>query len=125
MSAKNRLLSLIAGYCRIQSNGMNIIDGIITIIYEYHKIATWSKEFKGDSIELMEDDTKAICKRRPEGQSIRADLSIEQGQSVSWELESYQSHFRCYFYGVISSKQNQFDLNPSIQLLLQGYMVCH
>ena len=60
-SVNERLLRLISGYCRIQSVNMNIIDGIIRIIYEYNQIATWSKEFKGDSIELSQDDTKATC----------------------------------------------------------------
>ena len=46
MSTRDRILSLIYGYCRMESNGMNIIDGIVDIIYEFHQIATWSKEFK-------------------------------------------------------------------------------
>ena len=114
MSAKDRIFKLINGYCRMESNNMNIVSGIIGIIYEYHRpVACWSKEFKGDSIELMDNDTKAYCKGTKEGQSVRADFSIKQGEIVSWEVESYQSYFGCYFYGVISSKQQKFDSSPS------------
>ena len=112
--ASKKLLTLIHGYCRIESNDMNIIDAIINIIFEYHKIATWSKKFKGQSIALIEDDSKAICSHEHmEGHSVRADFCIERGQIVSWELECYQTSWNCYFYGVVSSKQETFNECPS------------
>ena len=38
---------LIYGYCRIESNDMNIVDGIISIIFEYQRHAQWSKRYYG------------------------------------------------------------------------------
>ena len=38
---------------------MNVIDGILSIIFEYHKYAQRSRSFKGDYMELNEDQTKA------------------------------------------------------------------
>ena len=64
----------------------------------------------------MEDDTKAYCKGDDEGNSVRANFSIVPGQVASWELESYQTWTLCYFYGVVSSKQQNFDCNPSYRL---------
>ena len=108
-----KFLSLIYGYCRIESNNMNIIDGIIYIIFEYHKIATWSNKFKGKSIELTEDNTKAMCiDELEEGVSVRADFNINRGEIKSWELECYQTSINCYFYGVVSSKQQDFNGCP-------------
>ena len=112
--ASKKLLSLIHGYCRIESKNMNIIDGIIAIIFEYHQIATWSNMFKGESIELTEDDSKAVCiDRNKEARSVRANFSINRGQIISWELECYQTNVNSYFYGVVSSKQQDFDGCPN------------
>ena len=109
--AKARLLKLIHGYCRIESDNMTIVDGIMRIIYEYHRIATWSNVYKGTNIELSEDDTKAEC-TQGSGHSIRADFCINRGAMISWRLECYTSSAWCYFYGVISSKQENFNECP-------------
>ena len=103
--ASERLLLLINGYCRNEANDMIIVDGIIRIIFEYHKlVATWSKRFKGQAIELSEDDTKATY-NGGEGYSVRAEFGINRGEVVSWEFKSYQTEMHCYFYGVVSSKE--------------------
>ena len=108
-------MKLIHAYCcRIESNGMNIVDGIISIIYEYHRHATWSKEFKGEGLKLTEDDTKVMCiDVNNEGHSIRADFHIERGDVVSWTLQCYQTYSNGYFYGVISSKEQDFNTCPA------------
>ena len=77
---------LISGYCRIESNDMNIIDGIILIIFEYCKVAKWSNVYKGSYIKLLDDDTKAKCVEDA-GHSVRADLFVTKGKIISWELE--------------------------------------
>ena len=109
---KNRLLDLIRGYCRIESIDMNIVQGIITIIYDYHKFATWSKKFKGKAIELSEDDIKASNFKIGHHDSVRADFSIERGEITSWELEIYQSRRYAHFYGVVCSGLENFDSCP-------------
>ena len=120
--ASNKLLSLIHGYCRIESNNMNIIDGIIYIIFEYHRIAIWSNKYKGKSIQLFEDDCKAMCvDKRRQSHSVRADFSIERGQIVSWELECKQTCWNYYFYGVVSSKQQDFDGCPGYGHIKDAY----
>ena len=101
--------SLISGYCRIESNYMNIIDEIISIILKYHKSAKWSNIHKGKYIILAEDDAKAICDDGVEddftaigyGNSIRADFCIKRGQSISWEFECKIIHSVGNFFGVI------------------------
>ena len=111
-NATDRLLKLIHGYCRLGSGNMNIIDGIIGIILEFHQIAKWSNsdEHKGSGIELKEDDSKAVCVDESNESSVRAAFSIERGEIISWELECYQPRDNCYFYGVIPSKQG-YDFN--------------
>ena len=61
LSVERRNLLTISGYCRTESNDMNVIDGIILIIIEYYKSAKWSRIHKGQGIELSEDDSKATC----------------------------------------------------------------
>ena len=107
---------LIAGYCRIESNDMNIINGIILIIFEYHKCAKWSNENKGMALELSEDDAKVTCIKEDidtTGNSVRADFAINRGDMVSWELECKITHYPCNFMGVVTSKVTNFDINPS------------
>ena len=117
-----KLLELIHGYCRIATNNMNIIDGIIAIIFEYHQIATWSKEFKGKCMELLEDDCKAMVKEIPSiAPTVRADFGIERGEIISWELECYQPVSSCYFYGVIMSKVEDFNGCPAGGQILNAY----
>ena len=103
---------LISGYCRLKSNDMNIIDGIILIIFEYQKkYARWSNEYKGDKIGLSEDDTKATCVE-DDGHSVRADFAINRGENVSWELECEITNTWANFYGVISSEIENFEVTP-------------
>ena len=107
---------MIAGYCRIESNDMNIIDGIISIIFEYHKCAKWSIEYKGTALELSEDDAKVTCIKEEmdmTGNSVRADFCINRGDIVSWELECKITHYPCNFIGVVTSKITDFSINPS------------
>ena len=86
---------------------MNIIDGIIWIIFEYQRNA------KGEFIELSEDDSKAICMNIVKAPgTVRADFSINRGQVASWELTCFEPSGNCYFYGVVSSKQTAFNDNP-------------
>ena len=106
---------LTAGYCRIESGDMNIIDGIISIIFEYQKLATWSNIHKGGMIKLSEDDTKATCvddDYQSVGHSVRADFCIARGQMVSWELEFKTTNDPCNFFGVVSSKVKDFSICP-------------
>ena len=111
----SKQLSLIHGYCRRQSNNMNIVDGIIYIIYEYQRLARWSKIHKGDKIKVSEEDTRAEC-IEDHGHSVTADFCIDRGQIVSWEFECYQFSYWSYFYGVISSKQTDFNMCPDEEL---------
>ena len=109
---------LISGYCRLESNDMNIVDGIIFIIFEYQKHAKWSNKYKGDRIILSEDDSKATAGAFIEnsgdyGHSNRADFCIEPGQSISWELECMIQVTPCNFFGVVSSQVTNFNENPS------------
>ena len=109
-SNKEKLVLLIHGYCRIESNDMNIIDEILSIIFEYHKYAQWSFKFKGKGIELNEDGTIAKCTDiTKEGHSVRADFPILRGEIISWELDCMIKAGSCNFFGVISSKWN--DIN--------------
>ena len=105
---------LISAFCRIESKDMNIIDGIISIIIEYYKHATWSNQLKGDNIELSEDDSKAICTEYPKGSghSVCANFTINRGDLISWELEC-RFRGRAYnFLGVVSSQITDFNLCP-------------
>ena len=107
---------LVAGYCRTESNDMNIIDAIISIIFEYQRVAKWSNKYKGDKINLLENDSKAICTDdNVEGEfhSIRADFCIARNQIVSWELEAITKTSNCYFYGVVSSEVTNFNQCPA------------
>lgn len=109
-----KLIKVIHGYCRMESNDMNVVDGIIAIIYAYYQIAIWSKKFKGESIELFDDDSKAMCTdKTKEGRSIRADFAINRGEIISWEFECYQTSYNSYFYGIVSSKQQDFNGYPA------------
>ena len=117
----DRKYELISGYCRIESNDMNIIDDIISIIFEYQKHATWSKDHKGDIIELSEDDSKATCigsretgllPSQYEGNSVRADFGIDRGDIISWELEFYIIGKPCNFFGVVTSEVEDFSQYP-------------
>ena len=108
---------VITGYCREHSNDMNIIDGIILIIYKYQKSAKWSRQKKGELISLSDDDSKAICTKDVSTDSmpgsICADFSIDRGEIISWELECMIICFCCNFFGVISSKVIDFQTNPA------------
>ena len=108
---KEKRLVLISGYCRSESNDMNIIDGIIMIIFEYQRFAKWSKEFKGSLISLKEDDAKAIC-NDDYGNSVRGDIPICRSEIVSWEFQHMVTVRNCNFIGVVSSQQTDFSLNP-------------
>ena len=119
-SIKDRNHLLVCGYCRIESNDMNIIDGIIMMIFEYNKYATWSNEHKGKGIELFEDDTKAVCVSDA-GNSIRADFCIEKGDIVSWELECRIIEQYCNFFGVISSEIIEFNTYPTDETMIGAW----
>ena len=112
----DKIDKLISGYCRRESNDMNIIDGIISIIFEYFKSAKWSNKYKGKVISLSDDDSKATCLGAEswdfEGQSVRADICINKGKINSWELECYVVDRYCNFIGVVSSQVEDFDHNP-------------
>ena len=99
----------------MESQDMNIIDGIISIIFEYLKCATWSKTFKGSQIVLSDDDTKAICVV-DRGHSVRADFAINRGEIVSWTLKCLIIFHKCSFYGVVSSKVTEFDDCPKANM---------
>ena len=103
---------LISGYCRIESRDMNIIDGIIMIIFEYHKFAKWSNVYKGSGIKLFDDDTKAECIEE-DIHSVRADFAIKKGEIISWELNCFLSFPAYNFLGVVSSAVTDFTINPS------------
>ena len=110
---QNLLVSLIVrGYCRIKSNDMNIIDGIILIIFEYHRSATWSNTYKGDNIKLFDDDSRALRVDDDGDHSVRADFCIERGKIISWELDCYIVIRHCNFIGVVSSKTLDFNASP-------------
>lgn len=112
MTAKGeKKLKLIAGYCRLESNDMNIVEGIISIIFEYHKSAKWSKQFKGSNIALSEDDSKAMC-FKGSGHSVRADFHIQRGQVISWEFVAKIIYSNCNFFGVVSSEVTNFETCP-------------
>ena len=104
-------LILIHGYCRIESSDMNIIDGIISIIFKYYKCATWSTEFIGSKMTLEDNETKAVC-MEGSGHSVRANFFVGRGEIVSWELKCYIMYSNCNFFGVISSKQTDFNTCP-------------
>lgn len=57
MAQSDRKYLLVLGYCRMESKSMHIIDGIISIIFDYQKHAKWSSQYKGDSILLLEDNS--------------------------------------------------------------------
>ena len=117
--AQNRTLMLISGFCRKESNDMNIINGIIIIIFEYQKHATWSKIYKGDDINLSEDDSKATCIKEfeKEAGSIRANFCIKKGETISWEFEFYKIWGPRNFVGVVSSKVTDFNANPTVSMI--------
>ena len=123
--SKEKFLKLIHGFCRLEANNMNIIEGIIFVICEYYQIAAWSNEFKGEFIKLSDDDSKATCTKETDyGQSIRADFCINRGQIVSWALDCHRFYLDgCYFYGVISSKQQKFDGSPGWEQIKDAYGV--
>ena len=79
---KHKKCILIAGYCRIESDDINIVEGIISMIFEYQKLAAWSGQYKGSQINLTDDDTKAIAIGPDEGHSVRADFAIARGDIV-------------------------------------------
>ena len=120
---KDKALKLIAGYCRKESGNMNIVDGIISIIFEYQQRAQWSKQYKGKIIELSEDESKASCvgvrkagmnnECEYEGNSVRCDFGIRKGDIVSWELECIFKECYCNFMGVVTSEIKDFNNNPS------------
>ena len=114
---------LISGYCRFESGDMNIVDGILSIIVEYQKqYAKWSNTYKGDNIKLLEDDCKAVSVANEDiGHSVRADFGIERGQIVSWELEIFQTNVSAYFFGVVSSKESNFNGCPYNEVVKDAY----
>ena len=78
---------------------------VIAIIFEYHKDARWSSEYKGKGIELFEDESKAMCIHdRKEGCSVRADFYIKRGDIVCWELECMIIASGFNFIGVVTYK---------------------
>lgn len=106
---RNKEMKLVIGYCRIHSEDMNIVDGIIDIIFEYQQPAKWSSIYKGNMIKLEDDESKAVSLGCDEGDSlefnsVRSDHPIERGQIVSWEFECKITGENCNFYGVVSSK---------------------
>ena len=109
---------LISGYCRKHSNYMNIIDGIISLILKYQKIATWSNIHKGKLLSLEEDDTKAIASTSEwkVGQSVRGDFSVSRNQISSWELECWITGDWCNFFGVVTSEVEDFDFTAKCTL---------
>ena len=112
-NSEDRTYKLICGYCRKESNDMNIIDDIISIIFEYQRSAKCSKEFRGDNIELSEDDSKATkMQEQPHG-SIRADFCVKKGEKICLELESKIIHRGCNFIGVTTSKTKDYSTNPA------------
>ena len=112
---RDKNYKLISGYCRIESHDMNIVDGIVLIIFEYHKFAKWSKKYKGENIFLEEDDSKAVCSDDiNRSHSIRADFSIERGTIISWEFEIMIINDPCNFFGVILSNVEDFNNNPFV-----------
>ena len=106
---------LISGYCRIESDDTNVIDGIISIIFKYYnyKTAKWSKQYKGKKIKLFEGDSKAMCVDEVGEHSVRANFCIDKGQIVSWELECRTEWQFCNFFGVVSSQVTDFEDCPS------------
>ena len=111
---QERNYKLISGYCRLQLTNMNIIDGIILIIFEYHRLAKWSNKYKGNNIELLEDGTKAMS--TDDGHSVRADFCVNRGQLISWELEFEIKWGRSNFLGVVSSEVTDFCDCPNFHM---------
>lgn len=116
---------LISGYCRMESNNMNIIDGILLIIFKYQRTAKWSNKYKGNMIELSEYDSKATCLGAYAGHSVRTDTGVKKGEIESWELEFYIIETCSNFIGVVTSKsmESNFNYNPSSRMedALEGY----
>ena len=110
-----KIEKLISSYCRIESNDMNIVDGIISIIFEYYRAAKWSRRYKGKTIKLFEDDSKAMCLGKGE-HSVRANFCIEKGQIVSWELKCLTTWQHCNFFGVVSSRVTRFNNCPAVTM---------
>ena len=108
---KDRNAIITAGYCRMESGDMNIIKGIILIIYQYQRLAKWSSVHKGENIKLVEDDSKAVS--IADGHSVRADFGIHRGEIVSWELEFKILYASYNFVGVVSSLVTDFNTYPS------------
>ena len=81
----------------------------------YYRNAKWSNKYKGDGIELSEDDSKATCETYTgidDSGSVRADFAIYRGQIESWELECESAHQMNSFYGIVTSKVTDFDACP-------------
>ena len=61
--ADEQLWKLIQGYCREQSEDMNVIQDIIAIIYEYHRkryeILKFEADYKAPNVKLCDDNTLA------------------------------------------------------------------
>ena len=94
---------------------MNIIKGIILIIFEYQKQAKWSNIYKGTKLKLLDDDSKVICIEEDYAtpqHSVRANFCIDRGQIVIWQIEFAKIWSPCNFVGVVSSKVTDFNANP-------------
>ena len=56
-------VSLCSGYCRLESNNMNIIQDIIAIIYTFfgglYQILAFDPEYKASKVEIIDNKTAA------------------------------------------------------------------
>lgn len=121
MAKQNEKYLLIARYWRTESSDMHIIDDILAIIYAYHTFAGWSNQYKGTGIELSIDNGYFKAENTIDyGHSVRGECAIQRGVITCWELECRKSTFPdiygpddgIHFYGVVSSKIQDFNTCP-------------
>ena len=90
---------------------------------QFHRYSTqWSTQFKGKDIILSENNCKAYLNGNY--QSLRTVNDIPKGEISIWEFKVWITTRSCYFFGVISNRNNNPDIfNKTVdqQVFLDTY----
>ena len=93
---EDKLYLAIVGYWRMESNDMNIIHGIISIIFDFYKFEEWSKEGSSRSIDHNHIQFHAT-NRSAYGMEL-----ISSGKH-EWSIKStFSSGLKCQWIGIAS-----------------------
>lgn len=94
-----RCLSLINGYCRLNSADLDIIQDIILIIFQFHgtlfQILHFDPAFKSSKVNIINNDKTAVCPKPGPSHNyyvLAGGDSVKQGIFV-WRLKVNSNPF--------------------------------